>query len=343
MAASSRTARKLADLKAVLRGKASMLIGLQDNPDPDALGAAAALRRLANLVAGCQCSLTCGGTVGRGENRALVKYLDLNLRPMSEVDPARFEVIALVDTQPGTGNNSLPEGVQPHVVIDHHPMRRRTRTVPFTDIRRRYGSTCTILYEYLAAAGIEPQTPLATAMLYGLRSDTQDLGREATRADMDAYQALYPLANKRMLGTIQRGQVPSAYFRALAAALGAARICGTCIYCPLGDLENPDMPGELADLLLRHDEAVWSLVWGRHEGRLLLSVRTEAPDGQADKVVHAIVSRHGTGGGHRTMAGGQVPLRKTTATYRDKLDTLIRKRFVKATGNDLAASRRLVS
>jgi nanoRNase/pAp phosphatase (c-di-AMP/oligoRNAs hydrolase) len=73
MLAMTRSARKLADLRNVLAGKAAMLIGLQDNPDPDAFGAAAALRKLANDLAGVHCSLACGGTVGRSENRAMVR------------------------------------------------------------------------------------------------------------------------------------------------------------------------------------------------------------------------------------------------------------------------------
>jgi nanoRNase/pAp phosphatase (c-di-AMP/oligoRNAs hydrolase) len=81
-----------------------------DSPDPDSLAAAVALRKLANNLGNLQCSIVCGGTVGRGENRALVKYLGLNLRCYAEVDYDKYDLIAMVDTQPGTGNNSLPEG-----------------------------------------------------------------------------------------------------------------------------------------------------------------------------------------------------------------------------------------
>ena len=206
MKAAEKTGSKLQRLTELFAGKTYLLIAMQDTPDPDSLAAAVALRRLANSLANLQCSIVCGGTVGRGENRALVKYLGLNLRCYAEIDYSKYDLVAMVDTQPGTGNNSLPEGVLPDIVIDHHPIRRQTRTVPFTDVRSGYGATSTILVEYLIEAGITPDTPLATALLYGIRSDTQDLGRESSRSDVEAIEFLYPFANKRMLGDDPAGQ-----------------------------------------------------------------------------------------------------------------------------------------
>ncbi|MBP8911062.1 MAG: DHH family phosphoesterase, partial [Phycisphaerae bacterium] len=219
MKAAEKTGSKLQRLTELLVGKTYLLIGMQDSPDPDSLAAAVALRKLANNLGNLQCSIVCCGAVGRGENRALVKYLGLNLRCYAELAYDKYDLVAMVDTQPGTGNNSLPEGVLPDIVIDHHPIRRLTRTVEFTDIRSSYGATSTILVEYLIEAGITPETPLATALLYGIRSDTQDLGREASRADIDAIEFLYPFANNRMIGEIQRGKVPRVYYQMLADAL----------------------------------------------------------------------------------------------------------------------------
>lgn len=335
------TIRKLADLRKVLAGKTRILIVLQDNPDPDGMASAMALRRIANED-GLNCSIACDGTVGRAENRAMLRYVNLNLRSVKELDPASFEVVAMVDTQPGQRNNSLPEEVGPHVVIDHHPIQTRTRRASFTDVRSRYGATATILYEYLAAADIVPEAPLATALLYGIRSDTQDFGREATKADMSAFGELYPLANKRALGAIQRGQLPPEYFHMLAVALGSARLCGNAIYCELGTVDNPDMISEVADLLLRHEATEWSLCWGFVGEVARLSARSTNDELNAHDLVRKLTSRIGAGGGHRSMAGGQIPLKDSTAAERGRIDKLLRKRYVKATGGDPAACRRII-
>jgi nanoRNase/pAp phosphatase (c-di-AMP/oligoRNAs hydrolase) len=328
----NRTAQRLARLADLLRGKASMLIVLQDNPDPDAIAAAVALRELANRLAGVACSIAHGGTIGRAENRELVQYLGLNLRRLPDLHPGDFDLVALVDTQPGTGNNSLPPGFAPHLVVDHHPCRRATRSVPVTDVRSKYGATSTILWEYLVEAGIMPDVPLATALLYGIRSDTQDLGREAAQADIRAYDALFPLANKRMLGQIQRGQVPDAYYQMLLRGLTSALLCASAVTSGLGDVDNPDMIGEVADLLLRHERAQWSLCYGFHEGKALVSVRTIDASRRADDVARRVASRIGTSGGHATMAGAQVPLRTDSPRRRARLERMIRDRFLAALG-----------
>jgi nanoRNase/pAp phosphatase (c-di-AMP/oligoRNAs hydrolase) len=238
----------------------------------------------------------------------------------------------LVDTQPGTGNNPLSVEVLPDIVIDHHPIRRATRKVTFTDVRSNYGATSTILWEYLSEAQIAPNLRLATALLYGIRSDTQDLGRESSKADVEAMEALYPLANKRMLSQIQRGRVPSAYYQMLATALANTTIYGTFAISDLREVENPDMIGEVADLLLRHEKVNWTLCYGVHAGRMLLSLRTQDTQHDAGEVMRRIVYRIGTGGGHASMAGGQISLRPQGDGEPDRarLKRLIRERLVRA-------------
>ena len=342
MRAAEKTGSKLQKLTELLTGKAYLLIIMQDNPDPDCIAAAVALRKLANSLANLQCSIACGGTIGRGENRALVKYLGLNLRACSEVDFSKFDLVATVDTQPGTGNNSLPEAILPQIVVDHHPIRRPTRTVPFTDIRSGYGATSTIFVEYIIEAGITPETPLATALLYGIRSDTQDLGREAARADIEAIEFLYPFANKRMLSIIQRGKVPRVYYQMLADALRNARVQGPAIITELGEIDNPDMIAEVADLLLREDETNWTMCTGSWKNRLLISIRTSEEGNLAEQVIRRMVARKGTGGGHLTYAGGQIPLKKGTKTERQELEKHLQQTFLKAIGADNGQSARLV-
>jgi len=342
MRAAEKTGSKLQKLTELFAGKAYLLIIIQDNPDPDCIAAAVALRKLANSLANLQCSISCGGTVGRGENRALVKYLGLNLRACEEIDFSKFDLVATVDTQPGTGNNSLPKDVQCHVVIDHHPIRRMTRTAPFTDIRSSYGSTSTIFVEYLIEAGITPEIPLATALLYGIRSDTQDLGREAARADIEAIEFLYPFANKRMLSVIQRGKVPRVYYQMLADALRNARVQGPAIITELGEIDNPDMIAEVADLLLREDETTWTMCTGLWKDKIMISIRTSEENKLAETVMKRMVFRKGTGGGHLTYAGGQIPLKKGTKIERQELERHIEQKFLKAIGADAAANSRLV-
>jgi nanoRNase/pAp phosphatase (c-di-AMP/oligoRNAs hydrolase) len=337
-----KTAQRFAKLSELLKDKTTLLVVMQDFPDPDAIASAVALREIAKTLGNTQCSIAHGGVVGRAENAALVKYLGLNLRHVDELDEAKFDLVAMVDTQPGTGNNSLSPDVIPDVVIDHHPMRSATRKAAFTDIRSRYGATSTILYEYLRCAEITPDVPLATALLYGIRSDTQDLGREATRADVTALLDLYPISNVRMLSTIRNGRVPREYFRLLAEGLTNARVFGSAIITALGDIDSADMLGEIADLLLRTEETKWALCYGICHRKLWLSLRTSEPGTNAGAFMHRLVGRLGTGGGHNVAAGAQIPLANESWVERNRLESLIIQRFLHLTGGREQRGQRLI-
>jgi nanoRNase/pAp phosphatase (c-di-AMP/oligoRNAs hydrolase) len=342
-AATEKNSEKIRKLDATIEGARNLLIVLQDHPDPDAIAAGVGLRAVVHHLEDVQCSFVHGGTVGRGENRALVQYLALRLRPVTDIDIDDYDCIAMVDAQPGTGNSSLPGEVVPDIVIDHHTIRNATRKAKFTDIRSRYGATATILWEYLNEVGINPEMPLATALLYAIRSDTQDLGREATDADIAAAEALHPLANKRMLGQIQRGRVPGVYFQMLNDALSEAMIYPGAIVAGLGDIHNADMLGEAADLFLRHEDVEWSLTHGFYDGSLLVSIRTLDGEPRADDVAKKIASRIGTGGGHAMLAGAQIHVKKDTARGRKELAAKVSARFLKAIGSSGKSGSRLVS
>jgi len=324
------TAAKLKRLRGVLKGRDRLLIVLQDNPDPDAIASAVGLGELAHRKFGVSYAVAHGGSVGRAENRALVRYLAAGLIPAAEVDFDAYDAVALVDTQPGAGNNALPADARADIIIDHHPRQAHSVRADFVDIRVRYGATATIIAQYLYQARVKPDTRLATGLVHAIRSDTQDLGRETTQADIDAYVALYGLADKRMLSTIEHAGLPPSYFRALAASMEAAEIYGHAMFAFLAERCHPDVLAEAADMLLRCEGVRWVLCVGHREGVLHLSLRTDSPDRDAGEVMRRVTRGLGRGGGHNMMAGGHVPLPTDCSAERVRLAKLIRERFLKA-------------
>jgi hypothetical protein len=103
------------------------------------------------------------------------------------------------------------------------------------------------------------------------------------------------------------------------------------------------MIGELADLFLREDETHWTMCTGFFNGKLLISIRTSQEQNRADKAIKRIVSRRGTGGGHLTYAGGQIPLKKDTESERRKLKKQVEQKFLRAAGMSQANSSRLLA
>ena len=85
MSRRNKTRDRLEKLKSLWARGESLLIVMQNNPDPDAIAAACALRELANRAAGLNCQFAYGGTIGRAENRELVHYLGFTFHPFTEI------------------------------------------------------------------------------------------------------------------------------------------------------------------------------------------------------------------------------------------------------------------
>ena len=161
---------------------------------------------------------------------------------------------------------------------------------------------------------------------------------------MEAIEFLYPFANKRMLSVIQRGKVPRVYYQMLADALRNARVQGPAIITELGEIDNPDMIAEVADLAayarMRRPGPCAPAIWN---DKLLISIRTSEESNLAEKVIKHIVARKGTGGGHQTYAGGQISLVKGTKKEREELEKHVERKFLEAIGVEEGQNAPLVS
>ena len=280
------------------------LVLTHDNPDPDSIASAATLSRILRVAFRHPVTTAYGGIIGRAENREMVKSLGIHLTHSRHVNWKHYRHVALVDCQPGTGNNQLPEDRIPDLVFDHHPMRRATQKAGFADIRTDYGATATILAEYLEISGVGSNKRLATALIYAIRSETQDFGREFGGADKAAFDVFFPQADIRALARIQSPRLPLSYFATLHRSLASLETVSTLVVSHLGPVEQPDIVPEIADLLLRLEGKTWSACTGLYENRLYMSLRTTNPRADAGRLMRRLLGRRGKGGGHGMIAGG---------------------------------------
>lgn len=291
-------------------GSGPVLILTHDYPDPDALASGMALSILISAAWGIPNRLVYSGIVARAENREMLKLLTPSWEYREHVrDFDDYSAVALVDTQPGAGNNGFPQDRNADIVIDHHnPIRDHSHTVPYADIRPEVGATTTLLYQYFLAAGITPDRKLATAMFYGLHTDTLGLARGASAADEIVYFNLLGLLDRKKLVQVEQAGLSRLYFKAFSGGLQAARIYGKVVISNLGSMHRPDLTGEMADVLIRLNSARAALCFGTHRQVLYLSLRTKALRKDAGTIAQALVAGFGKAGGHGSLAGGQVPL-----------------------------------
>lgn len=319
---------KLARLLALARGRKRLIVFSHDNPDPDSLASAAGLVHLLQTRLGIPGRVAYGGIIGRAENAAMVRVLRLQVVPVSRVDFEDEDLIALVDTQPSVGNHSVPARYRPDIVIDHHPPREESALSGFADVGGDYGATSTMLVEYLRAAGVEPTPEIATALFYGIKADTRDLGRQTTARDVESYSYLLPLMNKKALAEIEHPALPASYFRLYHQAYERARVHHNAITVDLGEVYTPDMVAEIAERMIALDGMKWSLAYGSYGDQLFLSIRCNDRRMNAGRLIREICEDlGGSSGGHGSMAGARLPF-TGSASQREKLKRSLLRRFL---------------
>lgn len=323
---------ELTRLLALIADRGPLLILTHENPDPDSVASAAAMQYLLSQTVHVDSVTAFSGIIGRAENRAMVDVLDLDLVHLSDIDIDRYPLVALVDAQPQTGNNALPPHRIPDIVIDHHPLREATRQARFYDVREELGASATLLTDYIRAADLPIPPDLATALLYGIRSETHDLGREVAEEDLRAYQFLFPLADPAKLAAISRPMLPRKYYKELAIALDSLLVGSHVAICSLGEVIHPDFVPEMADLAVRMEGIEWSLAHGSFESRFYLSMRTNDIDASAGDLMQKMLDGLGRGGGHGMRAGGNIDLTRLPMG-RQELEGELRRRFLDLTGN----------
>jgi nanoRNase/pAp phosphatase (c-di-AMP/oligoRNAs hydrolase) len=334
---------KLDRLVHYARSHRRALILTHDNPDPDSIAAGVALAHLLEKLAGVEALVAYGGIVGRAENRALVRVLRLPVVPVSRLVFDDFDLICMVDTQPEQGNHSLPPRHFPDVVIDHHPERPDSHLAPITDVGGSIGATSTVVAEYFRASGLKMTPQIATALFYGIKADTRDLGRQTTRQDVDAYLWLFPMVDKEALGEIEHPKLPIEYFRLYHTAIEKAQVFDGAVVCDLGDIYAPDMVAEVAERFMYLDDVKWSLAFGEYEDQLFFSVRTSDRRMNAGRLMRDVIeAMGGSAGGHGSMAGARLPVKAMSVASKRRLRDEVVLEFLKAFGIRARKSKKIV-
>lgn len=334
--------KRLLKLLDSVRGRQVSLIQVHNNPDPDAIGAAMGMQELYKRYLNVQSRIVFGGIVGRAENRAMLRLLGCEILPAHKADYDECDLLTLVDTQPGFGHTPLPKGQVPQVVIDHHPERKRPKGVLFWDIGQPVGATSTIVAAYFLDNGVPLKRAVATALMYGIKSDTHDLSEEATLADLQVYQQLFSFGDTRVLAQIENARVPRSYFAVFERAIDNAWVYDFACVSHLGKIDNADMVAEMADFLLRCEGLRWTMVTGIYRKTLYFSLRSLGKGAHAGQVARKAVGVMGRAGGHGRMAGGQVPLGEADKKTRDDVAQAVTDLFLDAVKAKRSLARRLV-
>ena len=304
------SAQTLLDFLSSRRDSLSPLLILTHNyPDPDGLAAAFALSSLAQQHFGITSKIAYGGMIGRSENRAMVKLLKIPLRKFRPDLLKKHRSVAIVDTQPKFKNNSFPDNRKPTIIIDQHAFTVKP-SAELAIIDTECGASCVIVAQALLLQGGPIPSKVATALVYGILSDTLDLYR-ARRADViQTYLSIIPHCDLRLLAQIQNPTQSKSFFVTLHRALNNAILHRRLLVSHLGFVDNPDLVSQMADFLLTYEGTQWSFCTGRFRGSIYASLRTSMSNAQAAEVLRFVFDNPRQAGGHATIAGGSCRISK---------------------------------
>jgi nanoRNase/pAp phosphatase (c-di-AMP/oligoRNAs hydrolase) len=196
-------------------------------------------------------------------------------------------------------------------------MRPDSHLAAIADVGGPIGATSTVVVEYVRASRLEIPANIATALFYGIKADTRDLGRQTTPQDIDAYLWLFPRTDKDVLGDIEHPPLSQDYFALSHTAIERAQVYEGAVVLPLGRLYAPDMVAEVAERFLYLEGVRWSLAWGEFDGDLYYSLRTTDRRANAGRLIREVIEgRGGSAGGHGSMAGARLPQKGRTAAAR---------------------------
>lgn len=279
----------------------NIVIQCHDNPDADALASGYALKWYFDRQGRNARFIYSGKSQISKSNLVLMKErLNIPVEYVTDIDSPRL--LITVDCQYGESNVTRFEADR-IAVIDHHQVSGELPEL--SEVKSNYGSCATVMYELLAKEGIDinEDSSLATALYYGLMTDTGDFTEISHPSDKDLRDYAKPNRSDIVLfrnSNISRDELiiagdalKNAYYNDDELyAIVEARPC------------DPNILGIISDMLLEVDTVHTSLVYSILPFGVKISVRSCIKEVKASELAAYLTRDFGGGGGHLIKAGG---------------------------------------
>ncbi|MBN3927728.1 bifunctional oligoribonuclease/PAP phosphatase NrnA, partial [Nostoc sp. NMS4] len=307
------------------------LVILQDFPDPDALSCAWAYQLIAQQY-DIKCEIIYAGALSHQENIALVRLTNLPIQrwttqTLKTKDLSSYQGFVLIDNQ-GTTSQLLSSvqqaGIPLVVLIDHHSIQGDLQS-EFEDIRPYVRATATIFTQYLQTgllaldSSINQHVKCATALMHGLRSDTNRL-MQAQEEDFMAAAYLSRFYDAQLLNAILQANRSKRVMDVIERSLKNRIVQNNFSIAGVGYLryEDRDAIPQAADFLVTEENVHTAVVYGivhdeDEELEIVIgSLRTSKLTLDPDEFIKEAFGQDSAGrffGGGRTSAGGfEIPM-----------------------------------
>lgn len=296
-----------------------IVVQCHDNPDADALASGFAICWYLNNN-GKKARFVYGGktTIKKRNLVLMIETLGIEIEHVDCL--SKPELLITVDCQYGEGNVTRFEA--DHVaVIDHHQV---SKVLPdMHEVKSNYGSCATVIYKMFKEENVDVNSDicLASALFYGLYTDTNALSEISHPADKDlrdfskyknTYITLFKNSNISREELLIAGDAltNAKYYDEHSYAIVEAGAC------------DPNILGLISDMLLEVDSVNTCIVYSILEFGVKLSVRSCIKEVKANELADYLCAGLGGGGGHLIKAGGFLKkelLEKVTVYDRDNV------------------------
>jgi nanoRNase/pAp phosphatase (c-di-AMP/oligoRNAs hydrolase) len=275
------------------------------NADPDSMASAIALKRLFWRRVK-KTAIYHINTIKRADNLAMIRLLGIDQKPVKQIHKTGITKWAILDSQPQ--HDEQFEKYSYDIIIDHHPFIPGT-SAQFLDVKEDYGANATILTEYLRAAKIKPSPRLATALFYGIKTDTDNFARNSSPSDINAFRYLYEYANLHIIKKIESSEMTKATLKNFKQAIENLVFWKDVAYIHMGKVANPDVLVMVTDFFLKMAEAAWCIVSGVYGQKLIIIFRNAGFRLDAGKKARKLFGPWGAAGGHKNAARAEIPIK----------------------------------
>jgi nanoRNase/pAp phosphatase (c-di-AMP/oligoRNAs hydrolase) len=336
-----RTLKRSDRLLSVLDEYDRTAVIMHNNPDPDAIATGWAISTLVECRLRKTARLLGRGPVLRAENLQFINLLQPPMELVEDMPHEAHTATVLVDCSPASANHLLGGRQAPVAVIDHHVSKGDGFRIPFRDMRPKVTASASIAAAYMREQRLRLTPPLATALLYAIRTEMIGARKALSRLDHSAVRWLSGFANYDVLSKIENPPLPRYYYEELLLGLDRVLVYSDSAVCFLPRITAPEIVGEVADLLIRCDSLKYVLCGGRVADTFLLSARSKSEEHSALTLLDHVLRGLGHFGGHLHRAGGKVSL-PVRGMDSEGLEQEVRKRWLHACGTTLRRGQRLV-
>lgn len=286
----------------ILKGH-KVFIQTHNFPDPDAIACAYGMQKFLDYH-GVPTTICYNGRVDKISVMKMIDNFNVQMFPYDELDIAEEDYVLLVDGQKYNANLTDIPGDEV-ACIDHHPTVKECKYL-YQDIRI-VGACATLVAEYFYKSGTPLDEDTASALMYGIRMDTDSFGRGVTRLDIQMFEFLFQYAKVSLVDRMVNDNIELEDLQAYGAAIRNIKIYGNTgiAYIPF-DCQDA-LVAMISDFILKLQSISISVIYAEKAGGLKFSVRSEEEGIHAGNLVMKALDGLGSGGGHSGMAGGFIP------------------------------------